>query len=96
MWNMRRTVLVLILVNAGLVAGSQASNRAAAPATEAVVRTNMLERVDAIGMVRSRLSVAPDGEVVLRLIDRSGSIRVWMILARDRTENRRPPFLILL
>lgn len=96
MWNMQRTVLVLTLVNAGLLVGSQASNRlTAAPATEAVVRTNMLELVDANGTIRSRLAVAPDGEVVFRLTDQSGNIRVklgagtdgsGLILINDATE----------
>lgn len=96
MWNMQRTGLVLTFVNLGLLVGSHASNRlTAAPATEAVVRTNMFELVDATGTVRSRLSVAPDGEVVFRLMDPSGNIRVklgagsdgsGLVLINDATE----------
>ena len=41
-----------------------------------VLRGRALELVDEAGQVRSRINVEPDGEVVLRLIDRKGTIRV--------------------
>ena len=42
----------------------------------ATVRANAFELVDERGVVRSRISVELEGEVVLRLMDRSGAIRV--------------------
>jgi hypothetical protein len=53
--------------------------QAVPPATEGAVpilRGSALEIVDERGQVRSRLNVEPDGEVVLRLLDRNGTIRV--------------------
>ena len=47
-----------------------------AQSTAPVVRASAVELVDARGVVRSRLNVEPEGEVVLRLMDRSGAIRV--------------------
>jgi hypothetical protein len=41
-----------------------------------VLRGRALELVDEAGQVRSRINVEPDGEVVFRLIDRKGTIRV--------------------
>ena len=41
-----------------------------------VLRGRALELVDEAGQVRSRINAEPDGEVVLRLIDRNGTIRV--------------------
>ena len=41
-----------------------------------ILRGRALELVDESGQVRTRLSVEPDGEVVLRLIDRHRTIRV--------------------
>jgi hypothetical protein len=42
----------------------------------AVVRASAIELVDARGIVRSRLNVEASGEVVLRLMDPGGAIRV--------------------
>ena len=41
-----------------------------------ILRGSALEIVDERGQVRSRLNVEPNGEVVLRLLDRDGTIRV--------------------
>ncbi len=57
------------------VAGSQvpaSSTDSVAP----VLRARALELVDERGRVRSRLDVEPDGEVVFRLLDQQGTIRV--------------------
>ena len=56
-------------------AGSQvpaASTDSVAP----VLRVRTMELVDDRGKVRSRLNVEPDGEVVFRLLDQEGTIRV--------------------
>jgi hypothetical protein len=41
-----------------------------------VVRASAFELVDGRGVVRSRINVESEGEVVLRLMDRTGTIRV--------------------
>jgi hypothetical protein len=41
-----------------------------------VLRGRALEIVDENGKVRSRINVEPDGEVIFRMADRSGAIRV--------------------
>jgi hypothetical protein len=46
------------------------------PAVASVLRGRALELVDARGQIRSRINVEDDGEVVLRLIDRNGTVRV--------------------
>jgi len=75
-----RFVLVLTAVNLALVLVAMATNQARPPAIDqdrpAIVRASMLELVDEAGLVRSRLEVEEDGEVVFRLFDESGTIRV--------------------
>lgn len=48
----------------------------AAQADPSILRGRALELVDARGQVRSRIDVEPSGEVVLRLLDENGTIRV--------------------
>ncbi|HVR74557.1 MAG TPA: hypothetical protein VMT52_09505 [Planctomycetota bacterium] len=61
----------------------------------AVLRTRMIELVDEREQVRANLKVEPDGEVVFRLRDARGTIRVklgaseggsGLLLLDDRTE----------
>jgi hypothetical protein len=54
----------------------------AAPAL-GVVRATALELVDADGQVRSRLNVEDSGEVVFRLLDEHGTIRVKLGAGED-------------
>jgi hypothetical protein len=49
---------------------------AAAQNNTAVLRGSALELVDAQDQVRTRINVEPSGEVVLRLLDQQGTIRV--------------------
>jgi len=49
----------------------------------APLRTRALELVDDRGVVRSRLNVEPSGEVVFRLIDSNGTIRVKLGAGED-------------
>ena len=81
------TVVNLVLLVAVIAAGALRPSRiAAAPSTPLasgaetqevpVLRTRRLEIVDEHGRIRSRLNVESDGEVVLRMTDRSGTIRV--------------------
>jgi hypothetical protein len=66
-----RLVIALTALNLGLLVFT-VSAQTGAP----VVRASAIELVDARGVVRSRLNVEPEGEVVLRLMDRTGAIRV--------------------
>jgi hypothetical protein len=49
----------------------------------APLRTRALELVDDRGVVRSRLDVEPSGEVVFRLMDSNGTIRVKLGAGED-------------
>jgi hypothetical protein len=49
----------------------------------AVLRARALELVDDRGQIRSRLTVEPTGEVVLRLLDQNGTIRVKLGASQD-------------
>jgi hypothetical protein len=74
---MQRLVLGLLVVNLvfmALVFTRQWAS--AAQAIEPVLRARTLELVDGHGRVRSRLNVESGGEVVFRLFDQSGTIRV--------------------
>ena len=63
--------------------------------TDRVLRGSALELVDQQGRIRGRLSIEPQGEVVFRLFDQRGTIRVklgagadgsGLLLANDATE----------
>jgi hypothetical protein len=69
------TVLVgtLILLVLGVVLDGR---RAEASAVPQVLRARTIELVDARGLRRASLKVEPQGDVVFRLFDRRGTIRV--------------------
>ena len=69
--KLQRLALVLSVVNLVLLV-LWTRGGASAPA----LRARTVELVDAAGVVRSRLGVEPDGEVVFRLFDENGTIRV--------------------
>jgi hypothetical protein len=54
-----------------------------APASTDVLRVRTLELVDDSGQVRAQLNVEPGGEVVFRLRDPSGTIRVKLGASGD-------------
>jgi hypothetical protein len=63
--------------------------------SDRVLRGSALELVDPKGRIRARLNVEPQGQVVLRLLDERGTIRVklgagtdgsGLLLANDATE----------
>lgn len=66
------TVVNLVLLSLSLPQVLSSSGRAVTP----VIRARMLELVDQEGRVRSRLNVERNGEVVFRLLDENGTIRV--------------------
>ena len=63
-------LLVLALLFTGRAGADQH------PPVTPILRTRVLELVDSRGQVRSRLNVEPSGEVMLRLLDPQGTIRV--------------------
>lgn len=73
----QRFALVLLLLNLVFLALFLTQRRAAAgQAVAPVLRVRTLELVDGHGRVRSRLNVESDGEVIFRLFDHTGTIRV--------------------
>jgi hypothetical protein len=75
--RMQRLALGLLVVNLVFMALVFTRQRAsAAQAINPVLRARTLELVDAQGRVRSRLNVESSGEVVFRLFDQTGTIRV--------------------
>jgi len=94
--NIQRLALALTAINAVLLllTVGQAALTTAQTVTP-VLRGRALELVDDRGQVRSRLDVESDGEVVFRLIDRTGTIRVKLgageggsgLLLLDETTN---------
>ena len=75
------TLTVLNLVLLFLIAAQAGSTTAQAVAP--ILRGRVLELVDDRGQVRSRLNVEPTGEVVLRLLDQNGTIRVKLGAGQD-------------
>jgi hypothetical protein len=69
---------VLLLLLTVVQAGSTTAQTVAP-----ILRGRALELVDDRGQVRSRLDVEPTGEVVLRLLDRKGAIRVKLGAGED-------------
>lgn len=72
-------VLLALILGRELPLAAVASSASTPQATQEIVpvlRGRAFELVDERGQVRSRLNVEPDGEVVLRLIDPKGAIRV--------------------
>ena len=67
----------------------------AEPGVAPIVRAEAFELVDADGQVRSRLTIEESGQVVLRMLDETGNIRVkigadadgsGLVLLNDSTE----------
>lgn len=56
---------------------------AAAPSGDDVLRGRALELVDEQGKSRARINVEPGGEVVFRLLDQTGTIRVKLGAGKD-------------
>jgi hypothetical protein len=78
-----------------LVAAAVQSRTAAAQGGDDILRGRALELVDEGGKTRARIDVETNGEVVFRLLDQQGTIRVklgadkegsGLLLANDATE----------
>lgn len=86
----------LSALNLAILAGAAIQTRTAGTqGGEDVLRGTALELVDERGKIRARLDVEPGGEVVFRLLDQQGTIRVklgagkdgsGLLLANDATE----------
>ena len=94
--SLQRITIALTGVNLALLLSALTQGRVVSqPGSPPVVRASALELVDDRGKVRARLNLEPGGEVVFRLMDQSGTIRVKMgagedgsglLLANDATE----------
>ena len=75
--KLQRITAALTLVNALLlVAVVSQWNTVTAQNLPDVLRARTWELVDARGQIRASMEIAPEGDVVLRLRDRTGTIRV--------------------
>ena len=92
--NGTRLALGVTAVNLALFL-SAFTRRDAASTELPVLRGSALELVDQQGRIRGRLNIEPGGEVVFRLLDQRGTIRVklgagtdgsGLLLANDATE----------
>ena len=82
--KIQRFALALLIINLLLlVLFFTQQQSSAAQAITPVLRARTLELVDAQGRVRSRLNVESGGEVVFRLFDQSGAIRVKLGAGED-------------
>ena len=91
-----RTVAALTLISLGFFLATLVQTRpTSAQTTTPVVRARVLELVDERDAIRARLNVESSGEVVFRLLDQQGTIRVklgaaedgaGLLLANDATE----------
>jgi hypothetical protein len=82
--NLPRAIFVLTIINLALLVFSLTQFRqAVAPSAAPILRAEAIELIDASGKVRSRLNVEESGEVVFRLVDEDGTIRVKLGASRD-------------
>lgn len=78
-----RIMTGLTLVNLALLGYQFASKPVVAQSVPQVVRARALELVDDRGRARASIDVAPEGDVVFRLRDETGTIRVKMSAGRE-------------
>ena len=94
--NLLRIAVALGALNLVILVGAAVQTRTAgAQGGEDILRGRALELVDEGGKTRARIDVEPSGEVVFRLLDQQGTIRVklgagkegsGLLLANDATE----------
>ena len=94
--TIKRLAVTLTALTLALLLGAVLNDRTAhARETQTVLRAQSIELVDDSGKVRAQLNVSPGGEVVFRLRDAKGTIRVklaaseagsGLLLANERTE----------
>jgi hypothetical protein len=82
--SMVRMAVALTVVNlVGVLAGLMPPRPTGAQDPVGVLRGRSLELVDERGQIRARFNVEANGEVVLRLLDQQGTIRVKLGAAKD-------------
>jgi hypothetical protein len=81
--NAQRLAVALTVINLVVLTLTATVGRTTSPPDTATLRGGALELVDESGRVRSRLNVEPNGEVVFRLLDRNGTIRVKLGAGED-------------
>jgi hypothetical protein len=82
--SMVRMAVALTVVNlVGVLAGLMQPRPTGAQDPVGVLRGRSLELVDERGQIRARFNVEANGEVVLRLLDQQGTIRVKLGAAKD-------------
>jgi len=94
--KIQRLAVTFISIGLLLLLGMLLHERPAhAQEVPGVLRAQAIELVDSGGLVRAQLNVSPDGEVVFRLRDANGTIRVklgasesgsGLVLVNERTE----------
>lgn len=94
--NTLRIAVALGALNLAILVGAAVHTRTAGvQGGEGILRGRALELVDEGGKTRARINVERNGEVVFRLLDQEGTIRVklgagkegsGMLLANDATE----------
>jgi hypothetical protein len=94
--TIRRLAVTLTVLTLVLLLEAVLNDRAAhAKEIQPVLRAQAIELVDGSGRVRAQLNVTPRGEVLFRLRDAKGAIRVklgaseagsGLLLANERTE----------
>ena len=94
--NRLRIAVALGALNLVILVGAAVHTRTAeVQAGEGILRGRALELVDEGGKTRARIDIERNGEVVFRLLDQEGTIRVklgagkegsGMLLANDATE----------
>jgi hypothetical protein len=81
--NTLRIALVLGALNLAILVGTAVQTRTTAPAGLDILRGRALELVDEGGKTRAKIDIEPNGEVVLRLLDQEGTIRVKLGAGTD-------------
>src|SRR5262245_24455597 len=83
--KLQRIAVILTLVNLGilLIAMTRPVPQSRSSADSPVLRGRQLEIVDEKGLVRSSLKVEDDGAVLLRMVDKTGTIRVKLGAGTD-------------
>jgi hypothetical protein len=88
--RIQRIAAVFTAINLILLLATLAQARAAAQTTSPVLRGRALELVDERGQVRGRLNVESNGEVVFRLLDQRGTIRVKLGASEEALDSCLP------
>lgn len=81
--KMQRFATALTLINLVLLLLIARAGNTTTQEVTATLRGRELELVDERGQIRSRLNVESSGEVVLRLLDQNGTIRVKLGAGED-------------